>query len=377
MKTISRLRYFIYLSILIVGCTTGKKALQNGNYDASLTKAVNRLQNSPNNAEARTVLVSAYRFSLQSHLRKIDEAKLSGEVLRWEAIGYEYQQINWLSNEINNCPSCLTLIPNPQKFVAELAESNYKAAEARYNLGINLLNENNRISAKKAFDNFERAQRLIPDYKDVQEKINEAYRAAVLKVVVEPIRINNNPYKLSTSYFQQEIEELLSSYQQPKFVIFYTKRQAVEQNMVPDQVIHLSFDDFIIGQTYVKERVEKLKMDSVKIGETRAKEPVYGTVKATLSIFDKKIASSGLLNLTVTDWNSRKVINRKKLDGTYIWQDQWATYKGDERALTRQQVAMSKKKEILPPDPHALFVGLTRPIYSRLVAEISSFYKDY
>ncbi|MBC7616531.1 MAG: hypothetical protein H7202_10750 [Pedobacter sp.] len=377
MKATSRLRYFIYLSILIVGCTTGKNALQKGDYDASVTKAVNRLQNSPQNKEAMQVLASAYQLSLAQHLRNIDEAKMSSDVLRWESILYDYQQINQLSNEINSSPSALTVVPYPQKFVTELNESKFKAAEVRYALGINLLNEGDKLSARKAYQNFEKAQYLYPNYKDTQQKMDQAYWAAVLKVVVQPVRVNSNYYELSNQYFQQQVSEWMGNYQRNKFVIFYSEQQANQQKIVPDQVMRLRFDDFVVGQTYVKERVEKLKKDSVKIGESRADGPIYGTVKATLSIFVKRITSSGLLDMTVIDWNSQKIIRQRKLTGTYLWEDQWASYKGDDRALSKQQLAFTNKREIMPPAPAAMFLALTKPIYNQLVDEISSFYNSY
>jgi hypothetical protein len=377
MKTTSRLRYFIYLSILIVGCTTGKNALQNGDYDASVTKAVNRLQNAPQNKGASQVLAAAYELSLAQHLRNIDEAKMSSDVLRWESIIYDYEQINQLSTEILSSPAALAVIRNPRKFVAELNESKFKAAEVRYALGVNLLNQGDKVSARKAYQNFERIQYLYPNYRDTKQKIDEAYWAAVLKVVVQPVRVNSNYYQLSNQYFQQRVSEWMSAYQHNKFVLFYDEEQAYKQKIVPDQLMRLQFDDFVVGQTYVKERVEKLKKDSVKISESRAGGPVYATVKATLSIFDKKIASSGLLDMTVIDYASNKVIRQRKLAGTYVWEDQWASYKGDDRALSKQQLAISKKKEVIPPVPSALFVELTKPIYSQLVNEISSFYNSY
>ncbi len=377
METISRLRYFIYLSILIVGCTTGKNALQKGDYDASVSKAVNRLQNSPQNKEAIEVLASAYELSLAQHLRSIREAKISSDILRWESIIYEYQQLNQLSNEINSSPAAIAVIGSPQKFVAELNESKFKAAEVRYALGVNLLNVGSKISARKAHENFEKVQYLYPNYRDTKQKMDEAYWAAVVKVVVQPVRVNSNYYQLSNQYFQQKVSEWMSAYQHNKFVLFYDEEQAYKQKIVPDQLMRLQFDDFVVGQTYVKERVEKLKKDSVKVGESRADGPIYATVKATFSIFDKKVASSGLLDMTVIDYASNKVIRQRKLAGSYIWEDQWASYKGDDRALSKQQLAIIKKKEVMPPAPSALFVELTKPIYSQLVGEISSFYNNY
>ena len=378
MKNISRLRYFIYLSLLIIGgCTTGKKALQKGDYDASVSKAVSRLQNSPKNSEALQVLSTAYNLALQDHLRKINDAKLSNDMFRWEAVMYDYQKINQLAEDINSCPACLTIIPNPSKYVKELADSKLNAGIARYNSGIEYLNVNNRPSAKKAYYEFEKAQNLAPNYKDVKAKMDDAYWTAVTRVVVQPISVNSGMYRLSGDYFQQQIDQFISNYSRNRFVIFYSEQQATNQKVVPDQVLSLNFDDFVVGQTYVKERVERLKRDSVIIGETRDRKPLYGTVKASLSIFDKNISSSGLLDMTITDWQSKKVVRQQKFPGTYIWRDSWASYKGDDRALNKQQLAMTRRKEVLPPPPNALFLEFTKPIYNQLVDDISYYYNNY
>ena len=378
MKNISRLRYFIYLSLIILGgCTTGKNALQKGDYDASVAKAVSRLQNSPKNSEAMQVLKTAYDLALQDHLRKINEAKLSNDLFRWESVMYDYQKINQLADDINSCPACLVLVPNPSKYVKEVAESKLNAAAARYESGLSYLNTNNRLSAKKAYYEFEKTQNLQPNYKDVKNKMEDAYWAAVTRVVVQPIILNRGPYKLSADYFQQQIDQFISSYSRNKFVIFYGEDQATQQKIVPDQVLSLNFDDFVVGQTYVKERVEKLKRDSVVIGETRERKPIYGTVRATLSIFEKNISSSGLLDMSIMDWQTKKIVRQQKFPGTYVWRDSWASYKGDDRALDKHQLAMTRRKEILPPSPSALFLEFTKPIYNQLADNISGFYNNY
>ncbi len=377
MKTILRLKYFVFAVLLFAACSTGKNALDKGNYDVSVFKAIDRLKNSPNNEEAQYVLQVAYDLAVKDHLRRIDEAKVSSDGLKWEAILAHYQKINQLSDEVNDAPAAMNIIHNPIKYLTEVEESKYNAASGRYNLGLSQLSDNNYISAKNAYYNFEKAQYFYPNYKDVQSKLDEAYWAAVIKVVVKPVELNSNYYQLSNQYFQDQVNQFMANYQQNKFVIFYSEQQAAIQKIVPNQVLRLSFDDFVVGQTYVKEKVEKLKKDSVVIGETRANGKVYGTVTATLSIFDKTVASSGLLDLTISDWQTGKIIKRKKLPGTYIWQDQWASYKGDERALTRQQLVITKRRETLPPAPATLFVEFTKPIYAQLVDEVNSFYSRY
>ncbi|UKT63651.1 hypothetical protein [Pedobacter mucosus] len=120
-----------------------------------------------------------------------------------------------------------------------------------------------------------------------------------------------------------------------------------------------------------------MKLDSVIIGETRERKPVYGTVKANFSIFEKNISSSGLLNMVITDWNSKQIVYQQKFQGNYVWKDTWASYKGDDRALNKQQLAMTKRRESLPPPPNALFAEFTKPIYNQLVDNISYFYNNY
>lgn len=376
MNSISRLRYFLYLSILIVGCTTGKNALQKGDYDAAVSKAVDRLRSSPQNKEAMQVLPEAFDLAIKTHLRKIDEAKVSVDGLKWENIMYRYQKINQLSDEVNACPSCLNLVPNPPKYVKEFEDSRYKAAEARYLLGERSLRENNRQSAKVAYQHFVKAQSLYPSLKGVKEKIEDAYWAAVLKVVVQPAIINSNTYKLSNQYFQEQIANYLATYKGNTFVRFYSEEEAAAQKIRADQLVELHFDDFIVGQTYVKERVEKLQRDSVVIGENR-RGKIYGTVKATYSVFEKQVSSSGLLNFAVVDLSTNKLLRNQKIAGTYVWKDYWASFRGDERALDRQQLALTKKREVIPPPPGNLFVEFTKPIYAQLIDHITSFYSRY
>ena len=376
MRTILRLRYFLYLSVLFVSCTTGKNALQKGDYDAAVVKAVDRLRSAPQNKEAMGVLPAAFDLAIKTHLRKIDEAKLSADALKWETILYHYQRINQLSDDVNACSSCLSLVPNPPKYINLYEDARYQAAEARYLLGERALRENNRQSAKIAYNHFLKAESLYPSLTGIKDKIADAYWAAVLKVVVQPAIINSNTYKLSNDYFQQQITNYLATYKGNTFVRFYTEQEAYKQKLRADQLVELHFDDFIVGQTYVKERVEKLKRDSVVIGENRQGK-IYGTVKATYSLFEKQVSSSGLLNFAVVDLSTNKLLRNQKLAGTYVWVDSWATFNGDERALDKQQYAQTRKREMMPPPPGNLFVEFTKPIYAQLVDQITQFYSRY
>lgn len=375
----SKLFLIVLTIVLFNACSSGKKALQNGNYDEAVFTAVSRLKSNPTKGKALETLRKGYDFALDRHLARIKDVKLTDDVFKWEKVVTEYQAINNLAYAIADCPTCLSVIPDAPKYIAETSDAKYFAAEARYKVATKLLAKKNRTDARDAYYNFEKAEQLYPDFKDAKTKMDDAYWAAVIRVRVEPVQVNSRLYKLSNDFFQDKINEYLKNYERKSFVKFYTPQEAMMAKVKFDQVLQLDFDDFIVGQTYVKERIEEMKRENVKIGETRdsARKIVYGTVKGKLTTFEKTITSSGLLNFQIVDLATNKIINHEKMPGTYIWIDTWGGYIGDERALTDNDKALLNRRESRPPAPQDLFLAFTKPIYDQLTQRVSSFYNRY
>ena len=65
------------------------------------------------------------------------------------------------------------------------------------------------------------------------------------------------------------------------------------------------------------------------------------------------------------------------MPGEFVWISEWATFNGDERALSPEQIQWSKQKEQVPPSNQELFIEFTRPIYDQVTAKIKEFYKGY
>ncbi len=372
-----KLTLIVSILFLINACNTGRKALQKGQYDLAVQQAVKRLQSKPDQAVAINTLQKAYPMAVDLHLTHIKEAKLGNDFFKWEKIVTEYEQINNLTELIKHCPTCLNKVALSNKFIPELYEAKQKAAEIRYDRGIQLLNEKKRESAKQAYFDFEKSGQFIPEFRDAKEKMEEAYWLAVLKVVVEPIVINSNTYKLSAEYFQNQLNEYMNSYERNSFIKFYYAEDAEKQKIIPDQILHLSFDDFQVGQTYVKENTSDISKNNIEVGQTTDKKPIYGTAKARFTRMQKTVTSSGILDFKIIDWQSKNVLTQEKLGGTYLWNCEWAFFNGDERALTRGELALTAQREQLPPPPQMMFTGFTNPIYTQFVFKIRDFYKRY
>ncbi len=211
--------------------------------------------------------------------------------------------------------------------------------------------------------------------------MDEAYYHATLKVVLEQIPVHSRSLSLSNEFFQNKINEYVSSNRMNEFVRFYTPQEAKTTKLErPDHMIRLQFDDFVVGQVFFKESTETFTRDSVVVGKTEVngvKKDVYGTVTAKYTVFRKTVSSRGLLDMQIYDPAADRVVNQEKLPGEFVWTSEWASFKGDERALDKKQLALCNRREVPPPAPQDLFIEFCKPIYSQVTSSLSRFYRNY
>jgi hypothetical protein len=104
---------------------------------------------------------------------------------------------------------------------------------------------------------------------------------------------------------------------------------------------------------------------------------VYGTVKATVHVFNKSLTSRGILDFKIIDAHNQRVLTQEKMSGEFVWYTEWGYFNGDERALDEYFLEVVKLKEAYPPPPQDLFVAFTQPIFGQVTSKIRDFYSGY
>ena len=104
---------------------------------------------------------------------------------------------------------------------------------------------------------------------------------------------------------------------------------------------------------------------------------VYGTVKATLYHNKKTTTANGVVSFRIIDAKTGSLLSVEKMPGEFVWVSEWATFNGDERALSAEQLQLTRLKEQPAPPPQELFIEFTRPIYDQITTKIREFYKGY
>lgn len=363
---------------VLLSCSTGKKAYQQGNYSEAVLQSVQRLRENPDSKKSMETLDQAYPLAISTFKQEIDQLLASHDPFKYAGVTDRYETMNRMADEIRHCPAALKVIRNPEYFAEQVAAARQKAAPEAYQAGIELLKQGTRPAARDAYNQFLNADRYVPGYLDVKQKIEQAKFDATLKVLVEQVPVPGR-YKISSDFFYDQVYTLLDKSSRQEFVEFYDAAAARQLPYV-DEILLMEFDDFVVGSTYDKDTEKEVtSQDSVKIGTATVsgqKVDVFDRVKAKLFIHRREVVSTGILVVQIVEARTNKPKITQKFPGTFTWFSEWASFNGDSRALTAQQHEMCKRKPAMPPPPQDLFLEFTKPIYEQLKGFLRNYYKS-
>ncbi len=216
-----------------------------------------------------------------------------------------------------------------------------KSADIHYQKGLKLLNENDKRAFREAHAEFKTALRYTPDDDVIQKKMEEAYQAAVVNVVVLSMDQNYGGYRYSSSYllrnFEEDIMRNLRYQLHNDFVQLYSEWDAKSRNIEPDEILEMRLGRMEIGRPYDQTQTRNVSKEVVIKEIVYKPDSVvkqYGTVTAQIVETRRTLISEGELYLSVRDDNGRVLWN-DIFRGEHRWETEFATYRGDERALSQ------------------------------------------
>lgn len=339
MKT---LFYGFLTALLLSACAGSKNYLERTDEDKALQDAIKKLSKSPTDANALEAIPVLYAGIRKKHLTKLKDLQASNELSRWDKIIDEYEYLQNAYDAIINNPAAFKLI-TPQSYSAELFDAKQSAAGDYYREGGLMLGNGGRDNAKKAYTYFKKADKIIPGYKDAIARSGEAYDAAVVDVVINPIQDNsyffnsgwgNTGYNFSNEYFQQTLVRDLNGINKNRYPArFFTDWEARRDNIQPDWAVDLKLRNIDIPYPS-NTNYNRTSSAQVQTGTDTSGNPVYKTVYATLRITRSSFTARATIDMNITDIASGKNISYRSVNDDYRWQEEYASYSGDSRALS-------------------------------------------
>ncbi len=379
-----RMKNFIYLvliSVLLASCSTGKYAVTKTTEDKALLSAVKKLNKNPNNVELQNALNSLYTHAAKNHLDKIEVYSTLTEANRWDKIIKEYKALKSLSDVITTSPAANGLI-KPPAYTSELQSALQNGAAAYYELGESYLNNSNRESFKNAYYAFRKANEFIPGFKDSRDKINIAYKRSVIKVVINPVTDNSFYYNnagfnnfgnsFNNDNFERSlVRDLGGNYNKNSPALFYTEWEARRENIRPDWEIDLTWLDINIPHPSTNQYSRNISRQ-IEAGRDTSGKVYYETVHATLNVIRQYFTAYGELECRIKDLEKQKIVSNNRFRDQFNFQEEYATYSGDSRALSSSDWALINNNRYQIPGKEDILSELYQRIYPQVKNRISS-----
>ena len=290
-----------------------------------------------------------------------------------------YSSLQQMYDAINEVPAAANVI-TPVNYQQTIYDLKQQAAEDYYTNANEYLNKPGRDDAKKAWQYFKKTDKYVVDYKDAKQKMEEAYQHAIVNVQVNPIQDNsfffntgwgNYGYNYSNEYFQQTLVRELGGKNSNRYPArFYTDWEARRDNVQPDWVVDLTLRSMNIPRPQTIRDSRSLSR-RIQSGTDTSGKPLYQTVYANLSITRQTLTARIEMEVNISDAVNHKNISNTSYREDYRWQEDYATYTGDSRALSDNDWLLVNNNIINEPRKEDVLNELYRKIYPQVKNRIT------
>ncbi|WP_234733556.1 hypothetical protein [Tellurirhabdus bombi] len=365
------------------GCGTGKNALKHGNFTTAVQLSTQRLRQKPANPKAQQVLQEAFATAYNQRQRAILQLSRSDEPFRWELVVKEYNKLQELAKQVTACPSCPDVLKNyPLHYETQLQEARELAAADRYKAAelAFTYSQNDRLAARDAVLNFQKADQWVENYRDARLRAADALYLAAFRVVIEPMAITRELSASEYDDLQNQIFRRIKNQGPPsQFVRYYMPGATPEPGRMPNHVVQMKimdyrpFDTAVTSSSQDVESNQTFKVGTKKINDSTVVD-VYEKVKGKLTTYRKTISARLDMRIRVVDLAKDDVVWQDSICETETWADEWQEFSGDKRALNGHTL---KTASLLVPVAWQLYSDLTSSMASSVNYRLRTWYHDY
>jgi len=344
MKTLKILAVVLVV-VTLAYCGSSKKSQASVTEDKPLFAAINALNKNPNNSKALADLPVLYKQSVERHRNAIDVYRNSADPARWDKMLTELNALQNIYTSLSSNTGTIGVV-KPVNYLQDIEDVKSLAAEDYYNQGVGFLEKDGRSNSIQAYQLFQRSNQYINGYKDVSQKMNEAYQKSLLEVVINPIREDNlfyssyynsmNDFRYRPEEYQQSLARDLGGRNvNSSMARFYTDADAHRQNLNPDIVIDIVWRNMDPLRS-VPSNFSRQRSQQVQTGTDTAGRPTYTTVYATVHVQQQQYSVRANLDYNIHDTRTNNNVDYGTIPDDVSWTESYATYSGDSRALTSE-----------------------------------------
>lgn len=341
------------LALSLTGCATANFHLKQGNYQAAIQTAAEKLRKNPKKADKHIIaLEQAWKIEQSSLLNTIEELRLQGRPENWVRIHELYARLDYyqklvgpvlplfIEKEFRNAD--IVIIDVKQ----ELADTKLKAAEYLYARGLELMQPNNKQSMRQAYYQFQKVKDFYQSFNDIDAMLEETYNAGQNHIL---IGYSNNTNMIIPQQFMTNLQ----AYDERALNSEWTKYTRNEKDrsdydyiievhltavdVGPEQVKQTSYTDqqqIQDGFQYVLDQNGNVLKDTLG---NDIKEPRYVTIEAVVTQ-SEQVKVGTLQGVVEYKRPNGQVIQNFPFREDLVFQNFFATYTGNKKALSEESI---------------------------------------
>ena len=362
-----KITLFLFAISMIVSCNTSKKVqkqIATGNYDAAIHYAVKKLRKNPSNKRKQPLIVlleKAYDKAVEEDYRKLSKYKIDSNPAVIQNIYDTYKRLEDRQALIR--PLLPLFIQDEKRnalfifrgYTQDIENSKNSLSDYLYANAKQLLANNDKQSARKAYKDLQYLDQINPNFKDVNSLLQEArfkgtnfvhvvlvndtYQIIPMRLEEDLLRFND--YGLSKKWTQFDAQKDNNiNYDYELAMIF--KRIDISPEQIKEEKIPIS-KRIKDGFEYLLDENGHIKRDSLG---NKIKIDRYIDVNANFYKIHQEKASHIQAEVSLNDLKNEKQIDRFPIDSEFVFINDFGELDGDKRALDSEQLELLQHREI-------------------------------
>lgn len=353
----------LIVSVLFASCSSPKKQMESGNYDAAVAKAVEKIRKDRDDTKNIDILEQSYQIALEQDNERVRLLKTEGKPQNWDEIYLIYKKMYDRQSMVRTVlplKSGNRTVDFPYvDYMEEMVAAKNKAADYYYANGLELMKNGNRESYRQAYAEFARAKEYVGDYEGIDQLLEESRYLGISRVLV---RVDNR----SHINFPPEFEEDLLALNLPRldrdWVEYHTRQ--LDENTEFDYLVSVIIKDVMVSpdntfekDTLIKREIEdgfKYVLDANgnvmrdSLGND-IKVKKYKAVQCALieSVQNKECRINGEVEIMAL--NPSKVVKKDPLSADSYFEHISARAIGDIEALKPDEKARTQSEPVVFP----------------------------
>jgi len=195
--------------------------------------------------------------------------------------------------------------------------------------------------------------------------------------------MNNNYYYSNSSYqvrnFQDALIRNLNYNSGNEFIKYYTEWSTESKRIQPDEIVEMRMGRMNIGQPYDQSSNRQVSKEVVIKERVYSKDSIvkeYGKVYANVITTKRTLVSDVDMYVTAREPKGR-ILWSDNLRSEHQWKTEFASYTGDERALSESDKTLLNKKDNKAPQQDDITNDLLSKLQNDVTYRLRNYYNRY